>query len=322
MSVPSSLANMEGIADGPLIIIGFALLMLGGEFVVQGAVTIAGRLRVPPLLVGFTIVAVGTSLPELAVALEAVRTDADEIAVGGVLGSNVANVMLVLGTAAILGATSDTGEGVRRDSAAVAAATAMLLIAVIMGEIAQVFGIVMLVGLVAYYVYSYRQSKVEGTDVEDSDTWLPDYMLLAIPATILGGWMIWNGAELLVEGATGLASIYGIPKSVVGLSIVALGTSLPALAVTLVAGLRGQGGVAVGNVLGSNVMNILGILGFAATYSGGLIVAPEFAQRDIWVVILTSGFIVAMLYYEREIGKRLGFGMVLGYLSYMALLYI
>ncbi len=322
MSVPSSLANMEGIADGPLIIIGFALLMLGGEFVVQGAVTIAGRLRVPPLLVGFTIVAVGTSLPELAVALEAVRTDADEIAVGGVLGSNVANVMLVLGTAAILGATSDTGEGVRRDSAAVAAATAMLLIAVIMGEIAQVFGIVMLVGLVAYYVYSYRQSKVEGTDVEDSDTWLPDYMLLAIPATILGGWMIWNGAELLVEGATGLASIYGIPKSVVGLSIVALGTSLPELAVTLVAGLRGQGGVAVGNVLGSNVMNILGILGFAATYSGGLIVAPEFAQRDIWVVILTSGFIVAMLYYEREIGKRLGFGMVLGYLSYMALLYI
>ncbi|MEE3269709.1 MAG: calcium/sodium antiporter [Candidatus Thermoplasmatota archaeon] len=313
---------MEGIADGPLIIIGFALLMLGGEFVVQGAVTIAGRLRVPPLLVGFTIVAVGTSLPELAVALEAVRTDADEIAVGGVLGSNVANVMLVLGTAAILGATSDTGEGVRRDSAAVAAATAMLLIAVIMGEIAQVFGIVMLVGLVAYYVYSYRQSKVEGTDVEDSDTWLPDYMLLAIPATILGGWMIWNGAELLVEGATGLASIYGIPKSVVGLSIVALGTSLPELAVTLVAGLRGQGGVAVGNVLGSNVMNILGILGFAATYSGGLIVAPEFAQRDIWVVILTSGFIVAMLYYEREIGKRLGFGMVLGYLSYMALLYI
>ena len=195
MSVPSSLANMEGIADGPLIIIGFALLMLGGEFVVQGAVTIAGRLRVPPLLVGFTIVAVGTSLPELAVALEAVRTDADEIAVGGVLGSNVANVMLVLGTAAMLGAASDTGKGVRRDAAAVAAATVMLLIAVMMGEIARVFGIVMLVGLVAYYVYSYRQSKAEGTDVEDSDTWLPDHMLLAIPCTIFGGWMIWNGAE-------------------------------------------------------------------------------------------------------------------------------
>ena len=134
--------------------------------------------------------------------------------------------------------------------------------------------------------------------------------------------MIWSGAEMLVEGATGLASAYGISESVVGLSVVALGTSLPELAVTLVAGLRGQGGVAVGNVLGSNVMNILGILGFAATYSGGLLVAPEFADRDIWVVILTSGFVVSMLYYEREIGKKLGFGMVLGYLSYMALLYI
>tara|TARA_B100000029_G_scaffold329165_1_gene321484 strand:- start:1026 stop:1991 length:966 start_codon:yes stop_codon:yes gene_type:complete len=316
------LENMEGIGDGPLIVIGFALLMLGGEFVVQGAVTIAGRMRVPPLLVGFTIVAIGTSLPELAVALEAIRTDADAVAVGGVLGSNVANVMLVLGTAAMIGAASDTGKGVRRDAAAVAAATVMLLIAVMMGEITRIFGIVMLLGLVAYYIYSYRQSKAEGTDVDDSDTWLPDYLYLAIPATVLGGWMIWSGAEMLVEGATGLASTYGIPESVVGLSVVALGTSLPELAVTLVAGLRGQGGVAVGNVLGSNVMNILGILGVAATYSGGLIVAPEFAQRDIWVVILTSGFIVAMLFYEREIGKKLGLGMVLGYLSYMTLLYI
>ena len=144
---------MEGIGDGPLIIIGFALLMLGGEFVVQGAVTIAGRMRVPPLLVGFTIVAIGTSLPELAVALEAVRTDADEIAVGGVLGSNVANVMLVLGTAAMIGAASDTGKGVRRDAAAVAAATMMLLIVVMAGEIMRIFGVVMLLVLVAYYVY-------------------------------------------------------------------------------------------------------------------------------------------------------------------------
>ena len=98
-----------GLADGPLIVIGFMLLMLGGELVVQGAVTIAGRLRVPPLLIGFTIVAIGTSLPELAVVIEAVNEGTHEIAVGGVLGSNVANVMLVLGTASILGAASDPG---------------------------------------------------------------------------------------------------------------------------------------------------------------------------------------------------------------------
>ena len=309
-------------ADGPLVLLGFVLLMLGGEFVVQGAVTIAGKLRVPPLLVGFTIVAVGTSLPELAVVLEAVNEGTHEIAVGGVLGSNVANVMLVLGTASMLGAASDPGQGIRRDATAVAAATVILLAVVLVGEIPWQFGVLMLLGLAAYYSYSYRVSKAEGTDVEDSDTWLPDHILLAVPVTAFGGYLIWTGAEMLVEGATGLAGSYGISESVIGLSVVALGTSLPELAVTLVAGLRGQGGVAVGNVLGSNVINIMGILGVAATYSGGLIIAPEFASRDIWVVVLTSGFIVAMLLDERHIGKRVGAAMVGGYLAYMAMLYL
>ena len=310
------------VADGPLVLLGFVLLMLGGELVVQGAVTVAGRLRVPPLLVGFTIVAVGTSLPELAVVLEAVNEGTHEIAVGGVLGSNVANVMLVLGTASLLGAAANPGQGIRRDAAAVAAATVILLAAVLIGGIAWQFGILMLLGLAAYYSYSYRASKAEGTDIEDSDTWLPDYIMLAIPVTAVGGYMIWTGAEMLVEGATGLALAHDISESVIGLSVVALGTSLPELAVTLVAGLRGQGGVAVGNILGSNVINIMGILGVASVYSGGLVIAPEFAARDIWVVVLTSGFIVAMLLDERHIGRRVGAAMVGGYLAYMAMLYL
>jgi len=308
--------------DGALVVLGFILLMGGGELVVQGAITIANRLRVPPLLIGFTVVAIGTSLPELAVALEAVARDAPDIAVGGVLGSNVANVMLVLGTASMIGAASETGPGIYRDAMAVGTATAILLIFVLAGEIVWIGGVFMLGGLAAYYVYSYRISKTEEGAADEDESWLPDHMIIAIISTVGGGYLIWNGAEVLVEGATGLASTFGIKESVVGLSIVALGTSLPELAVTLVAGLRNQGGVAVGNILGSNVINIMGILGVAATYSGGLVIASEFASRDIWVVVVTSGFIVAMLYYEREISKKLGFGMVLGYLSYMTLLYI
>ena len=127
---------------------------------------------------------------------------------------------------------------------------------------------------------------------------------------------------MLVKGATGLAIGYGISESVIGLSVVALGTSLPELAVTLVAGLRGQGGVAVGNILGSNVINILGILGLASAYAGGIIIAPEFAGRDIWVVVLASGFIVAMLLDERRIGRRVGTMMIAGYLAYMAFLFL
>ena len=308
-------------SDPGLVLIGFALLMIGGEGVVQGAIKIAYRLNVPPLLVGFTIVAIGTSLPELAVALEAVAQGEPDIAVGGVLGSNVANVLLVLGTACMLGSGSDAGAGLRRDAMAVIVATVLLTAFVYLGRIPYEGGIIMLLLLVSYYAYSYLYSKGKSEDEEEEDTWLPDNMILAIAATIAGGMMIWQGAVLLLDGATGLAEAYGIPDTVIGLSMVALGTSLPELAVTLIAALRNQGGVAVGNVLGSNVINILGILGTASVVGDGIDIAAEFAGRDIWVVILTSGLVAAMLLDDREIGRRVGATMVVGYLSYMSFLY-
>ena len=235
-------------SDPALILIGFALLMSGGEGVVQGAIKIAYRLNVPPLLVGFTIVAIGTSLPELAVALEAVAQGEPDIAVGGVLGSNVANVLLVLGTACMLGSGSDAGAGLRRDAMAVIVATVLLTAFVYLGQIPYEGGIIMLLLLVGYYTYSYLYSKGKSEDDEEEDTWLPDNIILAIAATIAGGMMIWQGAVLLLNGATGLAEAHGIPDTVIGLSMVALGTSLPELAVTLIAAFRNQGGVAVGNV--------------------------------------------------------------------------
>ena len=309
-------------SDPALVLIGFALLMIGGEGVVQGAIKIAYRLNVPPLLVGFTIVAIGTSLPELAVALEAVAQGEPDIAVGGVLGSNVANVLLVLGTACMLGSGSDAGAGLRRDAMAVIVATVLLTAFVYLGRIPYEGGIIMLLLLVSYYAYSYIYSKGKSEDDEEDDTWLPDNIILAVAATVAGGAMIWQGAVLLLSGATGLAEAHGIPDTVIGLSMVALGTSLPELAVTLIAALRNQGGVAVGNVLGSNVINILGILGTASVVGDGIDIAAEFAGRDIWVVILTSGMVAAMLLDDREIGRRVGATMIVGYISYMAFLYL
>ena len=179
----------------------------------------------------------------------------------------------------------------------------------------------MLLLLVSYYAYSYIYSKGKSEDDEEEDSWLPDNIILAIAATVAGGAMIWQGAVLLLSGATGLAEAHNIPDSVIGLSMVALGTSLPELAVTLIAAFRNQGGVAVGNVLGSNVINILGILGTASVVGDGIDIAAEFAGRDIWVVILTSGLVAAMLLDDREIGRRVGATMVVGYISYMAFLY-
>jgi cation:H+ antiporter len=309
-------------SDPILVLIGFVLLMAGGEGVVQGAVQIAYRLRVPPLLVGFTIVAIGTSLPELAVAIEAVSQDQPEIAVGGVLGSNVANVMLVLGTACMLGSGDEAGSGIRRDAIAVILATVLLTAFVYNRSIPVEGGAFMLILLLSYYAYAYLSSKGKADVEEPEETWLPDNILLAIFATIAGGVMIWQGAIFLLDGAIGLADTYNIDEEIVGLTLVALGTSLPELAVTLISAMRNQGGVAVGNVLGSNVMNILGILGIASLIGGGIDIAEEFAGRDIWVVILTSGLVAAMLLDDREIGPRVGATMVTGYLAYMAFLYL
>jgi cation:H+ antiporter len=179
----------------------------------------------------------------------------------------------------------------------------------------------MLLLLIFYYIYSYKYSKKLGIDEEIDETWIGENIILAMIITGIGGIMIFLGAEFLIEGSTGLANSMGVPETIVGLSVIALGTSLPELAVTVVAALRGHEGVAIGNILGSNVINILGILGFSAAYAGLIEISNEFAGRDIWIVLITSGIIAIMLLGERRIGKKMGATMVAGYLFYMIFLY-
>jgi len=308
---------MDGtLVDVLFVLSGFLLLMGGGEALVQGATRISQNLSVSPLVIGFTVVAVGTSLPELAVAIEAIGNDAPDIAVGGVLGSNIANVMLVLGTAAVLGAKSEGGEGVKRDAMAVIVATIFMSMFVFGGEVPLIGGVVMFSCLLAYYFYTYSKAIAGDDEYEFEDSWLPRKISVAIPTCLAGGTMIWLGARLLVDGSTNIAETFGVSEAVIGLTIVALGTSLPELAVTVVAGLRGQGGVAVGNILGSNVMNIMGIIGIASIFGGGIEVDSEFT-RDIIVVIATSGFVVITFLRGKDFSKTVGSLMILTYLSYM-----
>ena len=173
--------------------------------------------------------------------------------------------------------------------------------------------------LSGYYFFTYSKAISGEDEYEFEDSWLPRKMPIAILACVSGGVMIWFGAELLVTGAKGIADTFGISEAVIGLTIVALGTSLPELAVTVVAVIRSQGGVAVGNVLGSNVMNIMGIIGIASIVGGGIPVASEFS-RDIIVVIATSGFVVAIFLSGKEISKFVGSFMILTYFCYMAYL--
>ncbi|MFQ3321560.1 MAG: cation:H+ antiporter [Candidatus Thalassarchaeaceae archaeon] len=304
-------------ADELLIIAGFILLISGAEVFVQGAVTLATKLNIPPLLVGFTIVAIGTSLPELAVVLKALDEGTPDIAVGGIIGSNISNVMLVLGTAAILGASESPGRGIRRDAMAVLVATLILVIAALYGEIPLFIGLFMLILLITFYAYSYNHAKNLDIPEENPDSWLANNSYSASIALLSGGLMVMFGANLLMEGVEGFMVKYSLNESVIGLTIIALGTSLPEFAVTVISALRGQGGVALGNVLGSNVMNILGILGIAAIYGGGIIIDSSFAERDIWILLFSSGLVCAMLFSNKEIGKEIGFTMVLGYIIYL-----
>ena len=315
-------SRVRTIMDEIYVILGFILLIMGAEGFVQGAVALASKFRVPPLLVGFTIVALGTSLPELAVVLEALDTDGgDDIAIGGIIGSNISNVMLVLGSAALLGASEYPGRGIRRDAVAVLIATLILVGATLFGSISQLLGVFMIFLLIAFYAYSYNHAKNHNVPPENENSMISNNLYFAIIVLFGGGVMVWLGADLLMTGVIGVMDKYGISQSVIGLTIVALGTSLPEFAVTVISALRGHGGVALGNVLGSNVMNILGILGIASVIGGGVVISSNFAQRDIWLLLLSSGLVCGMLLDNREIGRGVGLSMVLGYLTYMALLF-
>jgi cation:H+ antiporter len=308
--------------DELYILLGFILLILGAEGFVQGAVSLASKFRVPPLLVGFTIVALGTSLPELAVVLEALNTQGgDDIAVGGIIGSNISNVMLVLGSAALLGASEYPGRGIRRDAVAVLISSLILVGATLFGSISQFLGMIMLILLASFYAYSYNHAKDHNVPSENENSIISQNLSIAMLVLVGGGILVWLGADLLMGGVTGVMNKYGISESVIGLTIVALGTSLPEFAVTVISALRGHGGVALGNVLGSNVMNILGILGIASIVGGGIVISSNFAERDIWLLLLSSGLVCGMLLDNREIGRGVGFSMVLGYLTYMILLF-
>lgn len=315
-------SRVRTVMDEIYVILGFILLIMGAEGFVQGAVALASKFRVPPLLVGFTIVALGTSLPELAVVLEALDTDGgDDIAIGGIIGSNISNVMLVLGSAALLGASEYPGRGIRRDAVAVLIATLILVGATLFGSISQLLGVFMIFLLIAFYAYSYNHAKNHNVPPENENSMISNNLYSAIIVLFGGGVMVWLGADLLMTGVIGVMDKYGISQSVIGLTIVALGTSLPEFAVTVISALRGHGGVALGNVLGSNVMNILGILGIASVIGGGVVISSNFAQRDIWLLLLSSGLVCGMLLDNREIGRGVGLSMVLGYLTYMALLF-
>lgn len=258
-----------------LLVLGFVLLVKGADLFVDGAAGIAGRFGIPQLVIGLTIVAMGTSLPELSVSVMAALQGSADVAVGNVLGSNILNILLILGVTAVIIPVAVARSSVRYEIPFMLAVTALLLYLGVRGGVlgrweGAVFGVLFLF----YLGYLFRMSG-QGTAVEAAESMRPLWQLAALIA--VGAALIWGGSKLAVAAAVDMARLLGLSERFIGLTIVALGTSLPELATSVAAALKGKADIAVGNIVGSNIFNILFVLGMAA-----LITPVSFAKAFIF----------------------------------------
>lgn len=296
------------------LIAGLVGLFFGGEALVRGSVGIARRMAIPPLLIGLTVVGFGTSTPELLVSVDAAWRGVPDIAIGNIVGSNIANILLIVGLSALVWPIRVTGATLRRDTAVMMAAALMLLPLFAMAQIGRVSGLLLVAGLGAYLVWAYRQPG--GAAEEDVDIPAPAAMFVSVLWVIAGLIALMVGARFLVDGAVSIARGYGISEAFIGLTIVAVGTSLPELATSLIAALRRQSEIAIGNIVGSNIFNVLGILGVTAVIAP-IPVASRFLTFDLPVMIGVSLILTTLLLTRPTIGRGIGAAMLVGYVGYI-----
>ena len=307
-----------------LILAGLVLLLVGGEFLVRGSVSVARRFGVSPLLIGIVLVGFGTSSPELITSIEAALRDAPGIAVGNVVGSNIANILLIVGVSALLLPLACPPSSFRRDGTALALATIACMAALYVGFLDRWLGAVFLAGLAFYLGLTYRMERLHhdtGAQVHEYDAEVaiekPYPMWLGAVTTVAGLAGVLIGAKLLVSGAVTMARTFEIPETVIGLTIVAIGTSMPELVTSAMAAIRKHGDVAIGNIIGSNIYNVLGILGATAVVQP-IPVSAEILELDVWVLGATTALFLFFAFTGWRIDRREGGLLLAGYVAYLA----
>ncbi|MDP4892074.1 calcium/sodium antiporter [Cypionkella sp.] len=293
---------------------GLLLLIAGGEGLVRGASGIARHFRISPMVIGLTIVGFGTSAPELLVSLEAALTGQPGLAIGNVVGSNIANILLILGISAVMAPLVIPIRKMYRDFGFMLAAMALMWIMLLDGMIGRLDGAILFMGLIGFLAMAFFSGEVEPID----DMPLPS-MPLAWAMTLGGLVGLVLGAGLLVDSASTIARSFGVSEAVIGLSIVAIGTSLPELTTSIIAALRKETEIAVGNVVGSNVFNVFGILGTTALITP-IPAEPRFAQVDmVWMAAATALLVLAALKLG-TLPRWLGLGFLTLYAAYLAMM--
>lgn len=324
---------------------GLVVLIIAGDVLVRGSVGVAQRLGIPNLVIGLTIVAFGTSAPELVISLKAAMEGAGGIAIGNVVGSNIANVLLVLGLPALIAATPCGEDGATRNALFMVAVTLAFIALCFFTPIDLMAGLILLVLLGVFLAAStmvaqkHRKEQkaiaaasagaavaepacvVGGDDELDEVEDVPDSIWIALIYIGLGLVGLPLGAHFTITGATSIATAWGVSEAVIGLTVIALGTSLPELATTVMAAIRQHGAVAIGNVIGSNIFNLLAIIGITAVVVP-IDVPPEVLKLDIWVMLVCAVLLTVLAGLRICLGRISGVAMTAAYAFYIATVYM
>lgn len=307
--------------------LGLVILLLAGDALVKGAVNLALRVGIPAMIVSLTIVAFGTSAPELLISINAALDNAPGIALGNVVGSNTANVLLVLGIPALITVMHTSHFSSHKSYLVMIGGTLLFIALAFRGVFDWISGLILLAALALVLCDNMRDAwrhKRAGDleeDLEEPEGADPDmawWKILLFLALGLVGLPL--GADLLVDSATEIAQMFGVPDTVIGLTLVALGTSLPELATTVMAAIRKQADVAIGNVIGSNMFNLLAIIGVASLIAP-MEVDPAFLRLDLWVMLAASLLLIPFVFMGRDMGKVTGAVLSALYVGYIAMVF-
>lgn len=317
---------------------GLVLLVLGGEFLVRGAVRFAERMGLSPLLIGLTLVGFGTSTPELVTSVEAALEGSPGIAIGNIVGSNIANILLILGMSALIFPIAVSQSALKRDGVIMVGVAMLLAVVSPLMVLGPFVGAAFVAMLIGYVTYAYLQERsgtgghtaafergeaveglVEHKGQEHARLPAAD-IAISLAIALAGLVLVIFGGSFLVDGAVKLAAAMGISETVIGLTIVAVGTSLPEMVTSVIAAMKRQADVALGNILGSNIYNILGIGGITALIAPTAVPA-EIIARDNLVMVGVSLLLLALAYTGYRIGRREGVALIAGYVGYVALIW-
>lgn len=305
-------------------LVGIVLLLAGGEGLIRGAVGIARRVGISPFIVGLTIIGFGTSAPELVVSVDAALAGSPGIAVGNVIGSNMANMMLIVGTAALMTPLAVHPDALRRDSLVMVAATALFVAIGFSGTMARSVGAGCVLGLLLYLGFSlWWDSRRAGPaailheeEAAELEVVLPRRLWLLIAAIVVGLAALVGGSRLAVTGASALAREAGISEEIIGITLVAVGTSLPELAAAVMAANRGHADVCIGNIVGSNIFNLLGIAG-AAAVATPLSFELNVIRDDLWSLLAITLLLIGLMMTGRRVERWEGVVLLALYAIYL-----